>query len=143
MIRPGSVLQALSALIIGLSSHSAAAPDPAEGDIRLIQDGQRLVISDVFTVSSAGIYETRLTVSKAGQSGKISSTQGRKVSATAGESVEGNRIAVSVQKGDRIEAELVVRLGSSEVLHQQRVLIIQDTPTTATPDQSNSGQSHL
>ncbi|WP_096175467.1 hypothetical protein [Cohaesibacter sp. ES.047] len=115
----------LYALMISLFAHGTANADEATGEIRIVRQGEQLIVKDVFTAKAAGIYKTSLQVSKNGLSGQISSSQNRQMQAKAGEICEGNRIAMKVQTGDQVEVELIIQFEGTEFVHTERTLKIQ------------------
>ncbi len=107
-------------LLFGLDSACMAQAQQAKADIIFDLSGNQLNISDEINVASNGAYSTLLKVTKIGTSGRTTTSQGNLIEGTKGKSYHSNHVSLKLNKGDRVEATLILYSDGEPLISSSR-----------------------
>lgn len=93
-------LAGVAGLMAVVASPGAAADVQAVIDLDRTSSGVTIV--GKATAASAGIYDARMIIEKSGTSGRASTSQGRRLDLSAGQSSDVAQVGLSLQPGDQL-----------------------------------------
>lgn len=108
---PLSVVAAATAF--GLSAHAGEQVALAVIDVARTADGIEIVGRAVGLAD--GPVSGLMTISRTGQSGSVSTSQGGEIDMKAGQAADIARVGVSFQPGDRLEVVLALSQGANVI----------------------------